>query len=116
MNAKLQTNKVYEILQDSEKRITVMQGGSRSGKTYNILIWFIVKLLQENGKTLTVVRQSLPSIKGTVLRDFIDILSKLGIYSEDNHNKTDQVYSLNGNIIEFVSADQPQKIRGRARN
>ena len=56
MNAKLQTNKIFEILQDSKKRITVMQGGSRSGKTYNILIWFIVKLLQENGKTLTVVR------------------------------------------------------------
>lgn len=116
MDAKLQTNKIYEILQDSKARITVMQGGSRSGKTYNILIWFIVKLLQESGKTLTIVRQSLPSIKGTVLRDFIDILLKLGIYSEDNHNKTDQIYSLNGNIIEFVSADQPQKIRGRARN
>ncbi len=87
-----------------------------SGKTYNILIWFIVKLLQETGMTLTIVRQSLPSIKGTVLRDFIDILLKLNIYSEDNHNKTDQIYSLNGNIIEFVSADQPQKIRGRARN
>ncbi len=115
MNAKLQTNKIFEILQSSSKRITVMQGGSRSGKTYNILIWFIIKLLQENGKTLTVVRQSLPSIKGSVLRDFIDILSRLGIYSEDNHNKTEQIYQLNGNTIEFVSADQPQKIRGRAR-
>lgn len=116
MNANLQTNKIFEILADSKKRITVMQGGSRSGKTYNILIWFIVKLLQENGKTLTIVRQSLPSIKGTVLRDFIDILTRLNIYSEDNHNKTDQIYELNGNIIEFVSADQPQKIRGRARD
>lgn len=116
MEAKLQTNKIFDLLTESDKRITVMQGGSRSGKTYNILIWFIVKLLQEDGKTLTIVRQSLPSIKGTVLRDFIDILSRLGIYSEDNHNKTDQIYSLNGNIIEFVSADQPQKIRGRARN
>ncbi len=36
MNAKLQTNKIFEILQESKKRITVMQGGSRSGKTYNI--------------------------------------------------------------------------------
>lgn len=116
MNASLQTNKIFELLTASKKRISVMQGGSRSGKTYNILIWFILKLLQENGKTLTIVRQSLPSIKGTVLRDFIDILSRLGIYSEDNHNKTDQVYELNGNIIEFVSADQPQKIRGRARD
>ena len=29
MNATLQTNKVYELLNDSDKRITVMQGGSR---------------------------------------------------------------------------------------
>lgn len=116
MEAKLQTNKVYEILSDSDKRITIMQGGSRSGKTYNILIWFIVKLLQEQNKTLTVVRQSLPSIKGSVLRDFIDILLKLNIYSEDNHNKTEQIYHLNSNTIEFVSADQPQKIRGRRRD
>ena len=101
MNATLQTNKIYEILNESDKRISVMQGGSRSGKTYNILIWFIVKLLQENGKTLTIVRQSLPSIKGSVLRDFVDILTKLNIYSEDNHNKTEQIYSLNGNTIEF---------------
>lgn len=115
MDATLQTNKIFEILQESKKRITVMQGGSRSGKTYNILIWFIVKLLQENGKTLTIVRQSLPSIKGSVLRDFVDILMRLGIYSEDNHNKTEQIYHMNGNTIEFVSADQPQKIRGRAR-
>lgn len=116
MEVTLKTNKVFDLLQDSDKRITVMQGGSRSGKTYNILIWFIVKLLQENGKTLTIVRQSLPSIKGTVLRDFIDILTNMNIYSEDNHNKTDQIYSLNGNVIEFVSADQPQKIRGRRRD
>ena len=116
MEAKLQTNKIYELLSDSDKRITVMQGGSRSGKTYNIIIWFIVKLLQEQNKTLTVVRQSLPSIKGSVLRDFIDILLKLNIYSEDNHNKTEQIYHLNSNTIEFVSADQPQKIRGRRRD
>ena len=115
MNATLQTNKIFEILTESDKRITVMQGGSRSGKTYNILIWFIVKLLQESGKTLTIVRQSLPSIKGSVLRDFVDILLKLGIYDENNHNKTEQIYTMNGNTIEFVSADQPQKIRGRAR-
>ena len=36
MDATLKTNKIFEILTESDKRITVMQGGSRSGKTYNI--------------------------------------------------------------------------------
>jgi phage terminase large subunit len=93
-----------------------MQGGSRSGKTYNILIWFIAKLLAEKGKVFTIVRASLPSIKGTVMRDFVDIMTKLGLYKEANHNKTDSSYQLGTNLIEFVSIDQPQKIRGRARD
>lgn len=112
---KIQTNKVFEILQQSQKRISVMQGGSRSGKTYNIILFFIIKLLQERGNTLSIVRQSMPSIKGSVLRDFVEILLKMGIYSEDNHNKTEQTYNLNGNLVEFVSVDQPHKIRGRKR-
>jgi phage terminase large subunit len=93
-----------------------MQGGTRSGKTYNIIFWFIIKLLTEKGKTLTICRSSLNTIKGSVLRDFIEILLMLGIYNEKNHNKTDQTYWLNGNLVEFVSTDQPQKIRGRKRN
>jgi len=110
------TNKVFQILQESPKKISVMQGGTRSGKTYNILTWFIVKLLQEKGKTLTICRSSLPSIKGSVMRDFIEILSKYGLYSEDKHNKSESLYFLGGNTVEFVSTDQPQKIRGRKRN
>jgi len=110
------TNIVFEVLQNSQKKISVMQGGTRSGKTYNVLTWFIVKLLQEKGKTLTICRSSLPSIKGSVMRDFIEILSKYGLYSEEKHNKSENLYFLGGNIVEFVSTDQPQKIRGRKRN
>lgn len=110
------TNVVFEVLNNSKKRISVMQGGTRSGKTYNVLTWFIVKLLQEKGKTLTICRSSLPSIKGSVMRDFIEILSKYGLYSEEKHNKSENLYFLNGNTVEFVSTDQPQKIRGRKRH
>ena len=110
------TNVVFQVLNESTKRISVMQGGTRSGKTYNVLTWFIVKLLQEKGKTLTICRSSLPSIKGSVMRDFIEILSKYGLYSEEKHNKSENLYFLNGNTVEFVSTDQPQKIRGRKRH
>lgn len=79
-------------------------------------MFFVIKLLGERGKTLTICRASLPSIKGSVLRDFIEILLKMDLYDEANHNKTEQTYTLNGNLIEFVSVDQPQKIRGRKRN
>lgn len=116
-NPEISTNKVFELLRDSDKRITVMQGGSRSGKTYNILIWFIAELLKSRGETLSIVRASLPSIKGSVMRDFVDILTKLNLYKDANFNKTESVYMLPGNnMVEFVSIDQPQKIRGRKRS
>lgn len=112
---KIQSNKVFRLLGESRKRITVMQGGTRSGKTYNIILFFVIKLLKERGKTLSIVRNSLPSLKGSVMRDFMDILLKMDLYSEENHNKTESTYLLNGNLVEFVSVDQPQKIRGRKR-
>lgn len=116
MQLKIQTNKVYNLLTESKKRIKVMQGGTRSGKTYNIIIYLVIKLLNERNKTLTIVRESLPAIKGSVLRDFMDVLLKLSLYSDDNHNKTENTYYLAGNLVEFVSIDQPQKIRGRKRD
>lgn len=112
----VQTTIVHDYLTYSNRRITAMQGGTRSGKTYNILLYFVIKLLCEHGKTLTICRSSLNTIKGSVLRDFIEILFMLGIYDEKDHNKTDQTYILNGNLVEFISTDQPQKIRGRKRD
>ena len=77
---------------------------------------FIVKALQETGKVFTIVRKTLPALKGTAYRDVLNILKELEIYSEEYHNKSELSYSLNGNLIEFISVDQPQKIRGRKRN
>jgi phage terminase large subunit len=104
------------VVGELAKRVSIMQGGTRSGKTYNILLWFIARLSKEENKVLSICRASLPTIKGTVLRDFIEILDNMGLYNENNHNKSDNTYMLNSNLIEFISTDQPQKIRGRKRD
>jgi phage terminase large subunit len=49
------------------------------------------------------------------MRDFIDILKRHNKYNEENHNKSNSEYNLDGNLVEFISVDQPQKIRGRKR-
>jgi phage terminase large subunit len=50
------------------------------------------------------------------MRDFIEILRSHNMYSEEHHNKSNSEYYLNGNLVEFISLDQPQKVRGRKRN
>ena len=113
----VQSNVVFSHLLNSDKRITVEQGGSRSGKTYNILIWIIFYYSTNNeDKTVTICRKTFPSLRASVMRDFLEILKRFDIYDERFHNKTNNEYELNGNLIEFISLDQPQKIRGRKRD
>lgn len=114
---KIQTNKVFKHLTTSNKKIIVEQGGTRSGKTYNILLWIILHYTPRNkNKTITICRKAFPSLRASVMRDFLDILRKLNIYQEDNHNKSNSEYKLYGNLVEFISLDMPQKVRGRKRN
>ena len=114
--AKIKTTNVFHKAYGSTTRITCLQGGTRSSKTYSLCQLFIVKCLEETGKVFTICRKTLPALKGTAYRDVISILKELELYSEENHNKSELSYTLNGNLIEFISIDQPQKIRGRKRN
>ena len=111
------TNKIYKHLDNSTKRITIEQGGSRSGKTYNILMWLIFAYSdRNNGKTITICRKTFPALRASSMRDFFDILKKYDLYKEANHNKSNSEYLLNNNLFEFISLDQPQKVRGRKRD
>ena len=114
---KIQTNIVYKHLVNSDKKIIVEQGGTRSGKTYNILLYIIFKYCtSQQGKIITICRKTFPSLRATVLRDFIAILRENDLYREEYHNKSNSEYNLFGNLIEFTSLDQSQKIRGRKRD
>tara|TARA_R100000329_G_scaffold124669_1_gene103196 strand:- start:6311 stop:7480 length:1170 start_codon:yes stop_codon:yes gene_type:complete len=101
---------------DANTRIVVNQGGTRSSKTYSLAQLIIIKALQEKGKVYTICRKSLPALKGTAYRDFFNVLEENNLYNPINHNRSELTYKLNGNEIEFISVDMPQKIRGRKRN
>jgi len=111
-------SKPYYDLKESNKRICVLQGGTRSGKTYSILLGLIEFAYKNKGKGLyiTIARKTFPSLRGTSMRDFFEILQKENLYDERNHNKSSGLYHLYGNIFEFISVDQPARVRGRKRD
>lgn len=104
----------YEAYQ-SDKRFIVNQGGTRSSKTYSIAQLFLLLLINSKNTLLTVCRKTLPSLKASAMRDFFEILNIEGLYDPNKHNKTECTYTYKTNEIEFISIDQPQKIRGRKR-
>lgn len=108
----------YYNVTTSEAKVQIHQGGTRSGKTYSILT-ALVELCWLNdgaGIVITIVRKTFPAIRASCYRDFFEIIEREGLYNPVLHNKSDATYSLFGNLIEFVSADQPQKLRGRKRD
>ena len=107
----------YNALNDENIRFVINQGGSRSSKTYSICQLLIVTALTNPKITISVVRKSFPSLRGSVMRDLFEVMDNLGIYNENNHTKMENLYRFpNGSIIEFFSVDDAQKLRGRKRD
>ena len=113
---KIQTTRVFEDLISTDKRICIFQGSSRASKSYNILIYWVYRLLQEENKTLSIVRKTLPALKGSILRDLKEILIKFEVYDANNWNSTDGYYELGTNVIEWFSLSDEQRLRGRKRD
>jgi len=112
MELTVNTTKTFENLLEANKRITQHIGGTRSGKTYGIIQYLIVKALQEP-QNITIVRRTVPSLKRSVIKDFKEIMLDLGIWSNDSYNISDRVYSFsNGSLISFVNTDDAEKLRG----
>ena len=114
----MKQSKSYYDCKNCDTRIQIHQGGTRSGKTYSIcqaLIGWCVEN-KNAGWVITIIRKTMPSLKASVMRDFFQILENEGWYSPANHNKSSSQYNLFGNMIEFVSIDQPARIRGRKRH
>lgn len=107
---------VLEKNLNASTRIVVNQGGTRSSKTYSLAQLIILKALQSKGKVYTICRKTLPALKSSAYRDFFSILESHNLYNPDRHNKSDLTYKLNDNLIEFISVDMPDKVRGRQRH
>lgn len=100
-----------------KKRIRVVAGGTSASKTISILLWLIAYAQRNNKETISIVSESMPHLKRGAIRDFLNIMKDHGYYRDNQFNKTDFIYTFeNGSIIEFFSADQPDKVRGPRRD
>ena len=100
----------------NEQRIILLQGGTRSGKTYATIYFLIDFCLLYTGMEIDLVRDTFTALKATAWKDFKDVLLSLDLYHDKYHNKTDHTYELKGNIISYYGADTPDKIHGRSRD
>lgn len=103
-------------------RIINNQGGTSSGKTYNILICIILEMLElpegHPNNVATIVGETLPSLKTGAIRDFLGIWASCDFFKKVivGYNKGDNVATLkNGALIEFKAYDNAQKAKAGKR-
>lgn len=109
---------------NTQKRIVINRGGTRSGKTYALLMmmanWLLTGRLRDNysleSGICSVVRKNKTTIKGTAMRDFEEILREYGLYDLLSVNKQDRTYKFGDRMVEFIGADDQQKLRGGKRD
>lgn len=117
----IQVSKNFDILQTnySDKRGVILEGGSRSGKTYAIIQFLTIYLLENQGVTITIGRETLTDIKDTILPDMFEIFQTLGVLSRPDYkwNKSEKHISFNGNLIRYIGVnDNPNKTHGLKQN
>lgn len=102
-------NSPYFLLQDG----TVAHNSS---KTYSIVQWLVNRCISVPNTTVSIVRNTLPAVKRSVFRDFLQIINDWGVYNPKNLNKSELIYYFdNGSWIEFFSCENEQKLRGPKR-
>jgi PBSX family phage terminase large subunit len=111
-------NPNFLYLKDNVKkqRVTLLQGGTRSGKTYAAIYYVMWLCKHYSNLEIDIVRDTFTALKATAWKDFKDVLIQHEIYNEAHHNKTDHSYNLWGNNINYYGADTPAKIHGRSRD
>lgn len=113
----IRSSVVCEKIRLAGKRNIVLEGGARAAKTYSALIYFITDAFQATTpKEYDIVRQTLPALKASAMKDFFEIIKSHGLYREADHNMSGHSYKLHGCTFNFYSADDQQKLRGRKRD
>tara|TARA_R100000734_G_C3314816_1_gene106514 strand:- start:359 stop:1528 length:1170 start_codon:yes stop_codon:yes gene_type:complete len=103
-------------LRELTQRTRVIKGGTSASKTFCILLILINDAITNKGKEISVVAESIPSIKRGALKDFLSIMQGLNRFREVQFNRSTLKYTFNnGSYIEFFSTDQPQRLRGARR-
>ncbi|HCN38200.1 MAG: PBSX family phage terminase large subunit [Ignavibacteria bacterium] len=108
---KVYVTRVFEETAEAKTTIVLNEGGARSSKSYSVCQYLIYKLRREKNKKFLITRKTLPALRVTAYKLFIDLLKEYGMYFPERHNKTFRTYEINDNFVLFTSIDDPTKIQ-----
>lgn len=98
-------------------RTIAHEGGTRSGKTYNTVLFLIDESLRLSNLQTTICSRDLPHLRRGAMKDFQEIMLARGLWQDTNWRETGHTYTFeNGSYIEFMGADDLGKVSGPGRD
>ena len=105
--------KHWQFLEDNrDKDVLTLYGGSASGKTHGVLLWFAMLFLTEDSFEGILCRKYRPTLKLTLLKDLITILKDIGVWESCEFNKSELTISYKNNRLYFIPLIEPERIKG----
>lgn len=119
--SKIKYTPVYEAnlkaFESKKHRLIANEGSTRSSKTVSLSQLVALYIPANYKKSITVVSPSLPHLKRGARREFLNALMQTGVYSDDDFNKTDNIYNYaNGSFVEFFGVEDSGKVHGPSRD
>lgn len=119
---RLKATRVFQRNWSSKAKIVLNRGGTRSSKTVSILqiclIWLLTGKCDDdmyfNEGVLSIVRKYWATHATTAQRDRENEIRKQKLdwlLTDAHRNKSSRTYTYMGRIVEFIGADNEQKIR-----
>ena len=105
--------RIYDELLNTKSELVVNVGGAGSSKSYSTCQYLITKFNNEKNIKILICRKTLPALKITAYKLFVDLLKEYRRYDVYEHNKSDRtiVNVSNNNLAYFTSIDDPEKIK-----
>lgn len=104
--------KITKLISEN-KPITIVQGGQGSSKTYSILQLLINHGHSVSNTSIYIIGDQLTKMKTTIIKDFKDIMKDIGLFNNEEWNKTESLYTFdNDSFIKFISCDKEDVGKG----
>lgn len=101
-------------------KIHCLRGGARSSKSYSLMqmayTWLMtgeIGKIHKYSGTFAIVRDTLPALKATVLKDFIDYLVLMGDYAKVIHKITTNQFQFKQRTVSFWPTTDSKRLKGR---
>lgn len=114
MNQKINPNFLFLFKNYKNEKIKglILQGSSRSGKTYSTIDFLIYYCSTNSNKTINIVKETYNEFKTTLYNDFRIRLTDFNLENPFIRLKEISSFKIHDNTINFLGADQEKKFHG----